>query len=134
MIALDSSVVIAGFGSWHEHHAVAREAFGERPRLPVHAGLEAYSVLTRLPAPFRAEPRLVADFLLRTFSAGPLALDVDEHAALPARLAGYGISGGAAYDALIGLTAGASGAELLTLDRRALATYERCRVPARLLT
>jgi hypothetical protein len=37
------------------------------------------------------------------------------------------------YDALIALTAGAADAELPTLDRRALTTYERCRVQARLL-
>lgn len=36
--------------------------------------------------------------------------------------------------ALIALTAGAAQAELLTLDRRALATYERGRVPTRLVT
>lgn len=133
MIALDSSVVIASFGPWHEHHSAARQALGGGPRLPVHAGLEAYSVLTRLPAPFRAEPHLVAEFLRRTFTTARLALRVEEHAALPIRLAGLGISGGAVYDALIGLTAGAAGAEVLTLDRRALATYERCGVPARLL-
>lgn len=134
MIALDSSVLVAGFGPWHEHHSAAREVFAARPRLPVHAVLETYSVLTRLPEPFRAEPHLVAQFLRGTFPAGRLALDVDEHGALPTRLSRLGISGGAVYDALIGLTADAAGAELLTLDRRALATYERCQVAARLLT
>lgn len=81
MIALDSSVVIAGFGTWHEHHERAVEVLRRTPRLPAHAALEAYSVLTRLPDPFRAEP-----------------------------------------------------AELVTLDERALATYERCGVQARLLS
>lgn len=99
MIALDSSVVIACFGSWHEHHLAARMTLEEDPRLPAHAGLEAYSVLTRLPQ----------------------------------RLAGLGISGGAVYDAVIGLTAVAVGAELVTLDRRAMADYERCSVPVRML-
>lgn len=133
MIALDSSVVIACFGHWHEHHDVARSTLASDPRLPAHAGLEAYSVLTRLPEPFRAEPGLVAEFLSRAFRADRLLLDAVAQAALPERLAGLGISGGSVYDAVIGLTACAAGAELVTLDRRALGNYERCAVPARLL-
>jgi predicted nucleic acid-binding protein len=134
LIALDSSVVVASFGAWHEHHGPARDVLAARPRLPAHAGLEAYAVLTRLPEPFRAEPRTVAEFLSRTFASVRLVLGADDQAGLPDRLAGLGISGGSVYDALIALTAGAADAELLTLDRRALATYERCRVQARLLT
>lgn len=133
MIALDSSVVIACFGPWHEGHALARDVLALAPRLPAHAGLEAYSVLTRLPEPFRAEPGLVAEFLRRTFTASRLVLRAVELAGLPGRLAGFGVCGGAVYDALTGLTAQSAGAELVTLDRRALTTYERCGVPARLL-
>jgi predicted nucleic acid-binding protein len=131
--ALDSSVIIAAFGPWHEHHAVAREILGVRPRLPVHAELEAYSVLTRLPEPFRAEPQVVADFLRRTFTSARLTLAAEQHAALPSRMAELGVSGGAVYDALIGLTAKAAGAELVSLDRRAALTYARCQVTVRLL-
>jgi predicted nucleic acid-binding protein len=36
-----------------------------------------------------------------------------------------GMAGGATYDGLIALTAAAEGATLVTLDRRALATYVR---------
>ena len=133
MIAVDSSVVVASFGAWHEHHDAARAVLADGPCLPAHAGLEAYSVLTRLPEPFRAEPATVADFLARTFTGPRLVLDAVEQAALPARLAGRGISGGAVYDALIAVTAAAAGAELCTLDRRALENYQRCDVPARLL-
>lgn len=133
MIALDSSVVIASFGAWHEHHELARSTLPEHPRLPAHTALEAYSVLTRLPDPFRAEPKTAAEFLERTFTAPRLVLSEDEHGELPGRLAGLGISGGAVYDALIAFTAADADAELITLDRRAWATYERCRVRARLL-
>jgi predicted nucleic acid-binding protein len=134
MIAVDSSVVVASFGPWHEHHKIAHAVLAERPRLPAHAGLEVYSVLTRLPEPFRAEPSVVAEFLARTFTERRLALEPDEHAALPTRLAALGIAGGAVYDALIGFTASAAGAELYTLDRRALVNYQRCQVPVRLLS
>lgn len=133
MIALDSSVVIASFGAWHEHHEIAREILVDSPALPAHAGLEAYSVLTRLPEPFRAEPFIVAEFLERGFTGVRLVLDAGHQAALPARLAGLGISGGAVYDALIAFTAGAADAQIVTLDRRALATYQLCDATARLL-
>lgn len=133
MIALDSSVVVASFGAWHEHHEAARGVLAARPRLAAHAGLEAYSVLTRLPEPFRAEPSLVAAFLEHTFPTERLLLDAGRQAALPTQLAELGIAGGPVYDALIALTASAIGAELVTLDRRALRNYRRCRVQARML-
>lgn len=134
MIALDSSVAVAGFGPWHEHHTQARKILAGAPRIPAHAALETYSVLTRLPEPFRAEPQLVADYLHQTFpDRGHLLLDAAEYAALPTRLAALGIGGGAVYDALIGLTAASAGAELVTFDRRALPNYERCGVSTRLI-
>ena len=47
MKAVDSSVVIAAFASWHEHHQIARKAMTARPRLIAPAAVESYSVLTR---------------------------------------------------------------------------------------
>lgn len=134
MIVLDSSVVIAGFGAWHEHHDVARQILADTPCLVAHAELESYSVLTRLPAPFRADPPTVAAFLERTFTSPRLVLGADEHAKLPGKLARLGISGGSVYDALIAFTVRAAEGELVTLDRRALDTYQRCRVSVRLLS
>jgi predicted nucleic acid-binding protein len=133
VIALDSSVVIACFGGWHEHHQVARALLARRPSLPTHAALESYSVLTRLPDPFRAEPSVAAEFLKRTFPAPRLVLDPPDYQALPGQLAELGISGGAVCDAMIALTAQRAEAELITLDRRARDTYRRVGVPARLL-
>lgn len=133
MIALDSSVVVAAFGAWHESHPVARETLDLRPALPAHAALEAYSVLTRLPDPFRAAPELVAGFLSAAFGTKRLVLGAREYGVLPANLARLGIAGGSVYDALIAMTAKSAGAEIVTLDRRAFATYERCGVGARLL-
>ena len=60
MKAVDSSVVIAAaFATWHEHHALARKATADKPRLVAHAAVESYSVLTRLPQPHRADPSIV---------------------------------------------------------------------------
>jgi len=44
-----------------------------------------------------------------------------------------GHPGGAVYDALIGLTAARHGAELVTRDVRAAATYEALAVPHRVI-
>lgn len=133
MIALDSSVVVAGFGAWHEQHELARSTLADGPSLAAHTALEVYSVLTRLPEPFRAESGIVAEFLRRTFPNERLVLARAQQQQLPGRLADLGVAGGAVYDALIALTALEAEADLLTLDRRALATYERCAASARLL-
>ncbi len=133
MITLDTSVVVAAFAPWHEHHGRALNALADKPHLTASAATEAYSVLTRLPEPFRAEPVLVAEFLRRTFATPRLTLSVDAQTAMPSQLAHLGISGGATYDGMIALTALAAGAKLLSLDRRAAPNYARCGVEATLL-
>jgi predicted nucleic acid-binding protein len=40
MIAVDTSVVVAAFASWHEGHASAAAALARRPRVPAHVLLE----------------------------------------------------------------------------------------------
>jgi predicted nucleic acid-binding protein len=121
----DSSVVVAAFASWNEHHAAAVEALGDVRDLIGHVELEAYSVLTRLPEPFRADARLVADYLREDFSGSRLSLPGGERSALIGRLAGLSIAGGAVYDALVAATAAAHGHSLVSCDRRATRTYEK---------
>jgi len=133
LTAVDTSVVVSAFASWHEHHDVAVDALGNGPRLPGHCALEALSVLTRLPPPFRAPGPLVTEFLEVSFRDPPLVLAAEQFAALVQRLPGLGISGGAVHDALVGATSAAAGRELLTLDARATSTYQRVGVEARLL-
>ncbi len=122
---VDTSVVIAAFAAWHPAHLAARRLLDQAPRLPGHAGLETYSVLTRLPPPHRAPAGEVRTFLEREFPEPWLVLPGEALAGLIGRLVAAGISGGATYDALIGVTAKHAGATLITRDRRALATYER---------
>ncbi|MBM3750806.1 MAG: type II toxin-antitoxin system VapC family toxin [Acidimicrobiia bacterium] len=38
MIAVDSSVVVAAFASWHEGHTSAVAVLARSPRIPAHAG------------------------------------------------------------------------------------------------
>jgi predicted nucleic acid-binding protein len=121
----DSSVVIAAFASWHQHHEAAARALRDVRDLVGHVALETYSVLTRLPEPLRAEPALVARYLREDFSGERLLLAEPEQRALIGRLADLSISGGAVYDALVAVTAEHHGHRLISCDRRAAMTYER---------
>jgi predicted nucleic acid-binding protein len=122
VIAVDTSVVVAAFATWHEGHAAAAAVLGRGPRIPAHVVLETYSVLTRLPPPHRAPADVVGAFLTGRFREAPLALASRE-----------GITGGAIYDAVIAATALHAGATLVTRDERARVTYDRVRVPYELL-
>jgi predicted nucleic acid-binding protein len=121
----DSSVVIAAFASWNQHHELALEALGEATDLVAHAELESYSVLTRLPEPFRAEPALVADYLREDYPGKRMILPESERRTLVSRFARLSIAGGAVYDAMVAATAAHHGYRLLSCDRRAHATYDR---------
>jgi predicted nucleic acid-binding protein len=133
MMAVDTSVVVGAFATWHESHALAAGALAEAPRLPQPCGLEAYAVLTRLPPPHRAAPELVRDFLSGSFPGGWLTLSARRSRDLIEVLVDRGISGGASYDAVVALVASDAGATLVTLDQRARATYERMGAATRFL-
>ena len=105
----------------------------DQPHLPSHAAAEAYSVLTRLPNPYRSSPQLVHAYLVRAFGDRMLPIGDSSIVPLLGELAALGIAGGAAYDALIGLTARIHDATLITFDARARETYDRLGVRANLL-
>lgn len=130
----DTSVLVAAFASWHEHHGIAAAALARTDAVVVHCLLETYSVLTRLPAPHRMSSPTVAGYLRLAFGKSALlSLPASEQRSLVARCASLGISGGAVYDALIGATCARAGARLLTLDARARATYSLLGVEHELL-
>jgi predicted nucleic acid-binding protein len=124
LIALDTSVVVAAFASWHEAHEGAVALLVHEPRLPAHVLVETYSVLTRLPPPHRAAPAIVERFLGERFPGAPLALPGAAQRSLVSLAARRGFVGGAVYDLLVAATAKKAGARLLTRDRRATAAYE----------
>lgn len=117
--------MIAAFANWSEKHEAAIEALGDVRDLVAHVGLEAYSVLTRLPEPLRAEPSLVSEYLRDDFSGQRMVLPESERRSLIERLAGLSISGGSVYDASVAATANHHGLTLLSCDRRAARTYDR---------
>ena len=125
MKAADTSLVVAAFASWHESHEAARRALDSGLRLIEHCALETYSVLTRLPAPHRAPGPVVRDFLEARFPDSFLRLNPSDYKSFILKLPDRGITGGAAYDALVAATAAGIDAELVTCDRRALPVYER---------
>jgi predicted nucleic acid-binding protein len=122
-MAVDSSVVVAGFASWSEQHEEANEILDSGPHLIAHAALETFSVLTRLPRPHRAPADLVHEYLTERFPAKWLTLSGARHRQLLDACVAGSVTGGAMYDALIAWTALAHGASLASCDRRAVATY-----------
>ena len=68
----------------------------------------------------------------RRFPEAPLRLGT-ERTSLLERLATAGVFGGATYDGLVALEAGAHDRILLTLDERAQSTYRRLAAPFRVI-
>jgi len=124
MKAADTSLVVAAFASWHEHHELARPVLDSGVRLIEHCALETYSVLTRLPSPHRCAGVVVRDFIRARFPQPFLRLDVAKYRDFVMQLPEHEVSAGAAYDALVAATAAGCGADLVTCDRRAAAVYE----------
>jgi predicted nucleic acid-binding protein len=124
---LDTSVAIALTVTGHTDHVATFEAVGDlRLGLAGHAAYEAYSVLTRLPAPARRTPATVARLLAASFPHTRF-LDADA-AALLADLPARGIAGGSVYDALVAAADAHHRLRLATRDRRALDTYRALHV------
>lgn len=134
MKAADTSLIVAAFASWHERHEAARRTLDGGLRLIEHCALETYSVLTRLPPPHRSPGDVVRDFLAARFPQPWLRLGEQAYKRYVLELADHGVTGGAAYDALVAATAVGCGAELVSCDRRALTVYERYGVRTHLLT
>ena len=124
MIAVDTSVVVAAFASWHEGHSAAIDAMRAGSRLPAHVAIESYSVLTRLPPPHRAPADIVVAFLEARFPEALLTLPEGENWRLLREALASGMTGGSIYDALVAATALHAGARLLTRDHRAISVYQ----------
>ena len=123
MNAADTSVVVAAFASWHEHHERARKVLDAGLRMIDHCALETYSVLTRLPPPHRCAAAVVRDFLQARFVEPFLRLDGRAYKEFVLSLPDHSVTGGGAYDALVAATAAAHSASLITCDRRAASVY-----------
>ncbi len=126
-MALDTSCLIALVCGWHEHHAATIAAVEKRLdggaglTLAAPALVEAYSVLTRLPAPHRLSTTDALHLLRENFQkhARTVALGANDYWSLLRTAPTNGISGGRTYDAVIAACARKARArELLTLNLR----------------
>ena len=127
MIAVDSSVVIPMLCSWHEFHERATAALQKRRRLllPLPVLIESYSMLTRLPSPYRVQGAIAYRSIQDSFSdASIAALSPDKVLSFLDDCQSAGVTGGSIYDALIATIAIEAGArELLTFNSRDFAPF-----------
>lgn len=126
---LDTSVIVAALLSWHERHVACRrsveavlvERRSDRLLIPVPALVEAYAVMTRLPAPHRLAPGDAHELLSASFDGRARVVGLDASPTWPflRSTAETGIAGGRTYDALIlACLRMANANRLLTLDER----------------
>lgn len=125
MIAVDSSVVIAGLLSWHEFHQRAFNALEKaiarrRLLIPLPALVESYSVMTRLPSPHRLRPEVAYQLLHDSFGdARIVGLSPRKAWTFLGGCAAAATAGGRVYDAVIASAAvEARARELLTFNPR----------------
>lgn len=124
--ALDTSTVIAALQTWHEDHESASSSLSEvlssrSGVLPSRVLVEAFSVMTRMPAPHRLAPKDAFTLLEGTFgtSTPVLQLPKETYWEFLSGLAQEGVTGGAVYDAEIIECARQAGVKnILTLNRR----------------
>lgn len=86
-----------------------------------------------MPEGRRIAPAVVLEALERGFTEPWLAMDGDALRVALRRAVQAGVRGGALYDALIAATAATHDAEILSADRRALATYRALEAKVRFI-
>ena len=79
-------------------------------------------------------PHVARQYLHETFELPLITLSSAGHDRLLDLVAAEGVTGGAIYDAVVAATAGEAGAMLVTLDRRAIPTYQLLQIDYELLT
>jgi predicted nucleic acid-binding protein len=123
----DTSCMVAAVCAWHEDHDPTREEIERRLRqtetmlVAGPALVEAYAVLTRLPAPHRLAAADALALLDSNFiGLGRIvALDAGAYRTLVRRAPAEGISGGRTYDAVIAACAlRGQATTLLTLNEQ----------------
>jgi predicted nucleic acid-binding protein len=125
-VAVDTNVVVAAHLQWHERHREASEALEQALEagtlsLSLHTLLEAYAVMTRLPAPHRLHPRDAYRLLYDNFyrSAETTWLDERELWRLLETLQEHDVAGGKTYDAyILACALKAKAKSLITFNKR----------------
>ena len=124
-LLLDTSAAVAlCLASADGHNAVLERTAGAVLGLAGHAGVETYSVLTRLPGTQRLSADVALRVIEQNFSAAHHLGADRAHAAL-SEFTDLGISGSSVYDGLVALAAHEADILLLSRDRRAAPVYSR---------
>jgi predicted nucleic acid-binding protein len=118
---LDSSCLIALLSDWHAQHRKTLNSYeqwlakGARAVIPAHAILECFSVLTRLPAPYRSRPEAAKLALEESFSRSALIAEMSPAEVWSAIevVSRLGLGGGRVYDAAMAQCAARAGATVL---------------------
>jgi predicted nucleic acid-binding protein len=104
----DTSCLVAAVCSWHEHHSATVEELIRRAKrreemvMAAPALLETYSVLTRLPPPYRLRPGDALAVMEGSWArAEVVALSGTEIWSLLHGLPDSGIAGGSTYHAVV---------------------------------
>ncbi len=124
--AVDTNVIVAIAWDGHPDHVVAtgdlerRLSAGATMVVPAHALVESYSVLTRIPAPFRLSPADTVTFLEDLVSnAAVTDLQADAYLPLLREASQARVTGGRIHDMLIAASSVAAEADvLLTFNTR----------------
>lgn len=106
MIFFDTSVLIAASCPHHAQHEASLDrlatADARGGSCAAHSLAELYSVLTRIPPPFRVPPEAALQISQHTGKRFTVVtLTASEHLAALRELANRGLGGGITYDALI---------------------------------
>ncbi|MBE0611745.1 MAG: PIN domain-containing protein [Dehalococcoidia bacterium] len=124
--SVDTNVIVAIAWDGHPDHVVAtgdlerRLSAGATMVVPAHVLVESYSVLTRIPAPFRLSPADAVAFLEDLVSnAAVTNLQADAYLPLLREAAQARVTGGRIHDMLIAAASFAAEADvLLTFNTR----------------
>jgi toxin FitB len=123
-VTCDTSVLLPALLEWHDDHDLAIGAVdGQVTTMIGHALVETFSVGTRLPEPFRVSTNTMVG-LLESLSHEVVTLSAARVLSTLRRMSSFGLGGGQTYDGLIVAAANEHDLTLLTLDRRARATYD----------
>lgn len=124
---LDTSYLVPLLCVWHEHHGRTIADYESRRRsktqfvIAVHALLETYAVLTRMPPPYRLAPQQAVHLLEQNFRKTVSCAGLDPDDCWPALkdFGDRGLAGGRVYDAMIARCCAQAGAgALLTWNAR----------------
>ena len=123
MTVVDTSVVVAAItASDGDVLSRCRTALDASPSPVAHVLIESFSVLTRLPPPWRLSPA-AHEFLASAFPELPVPLSARGYRFVVKAMGGEQSAGGKVYDAVVARTALEAGQVLLTRDSRAAQTY-----------